>query len=79
MEMDIKRLKTKSKRYYDDEIIAILPNGDIVLKPGVRRQPKRSFDLEANEEAAQYWNYWVYHRDRVDRIKKNIEEENDWG
>ena len=31
------RLKTKSKNFYDDEIQAILANGDIVLKEGVHR------------------------------------------
>lgn len=73
----MERQKTKSKEYYDDEIIAVLQDGSIYLKPGVIRQPKYRFSTE-HEESASHFNTWVYHRDRTDRIKKQIEEDNDW-
>lgn len=79
MVMDTNRKKTKSKNYFDDEIIGIMDNGDIVLKPGVKRQPKRASDFEPKSEESQYWNYWVYYRDKTDKRQGLIEEENDWG
>lgn len=75
----MERLKTKSRIYFDDEILGIMDNGDIVLKPGVRRQPKRSSDFETKTEEANYWNYWVHYRDKAERRQSLIEEENDWG
>lgn len=75
----MERTKTISKIYWDDEIIGVTDTGDIVLKPRVRRQPKRSFDLEANEDEAQYWNYWVGYRDKSEKIQRQRDEENDWG
>lgn len=38
------REKTKSKHFYDDEILFIYPNGDIHLKEGVRRYPEYDND-----------------------------------
>jgi len=34
----LKRTKTRSKNFYDDEILFIYPNGDIHLKDGVKRK-----------------------------------------
>ena len=72
------RQKTKSKEYYDDEIISVLQDGSIYLKPGVIRQPKYRFSTE-HEESASHFNNWVSYRDKADRIRREQEEENDWG
>ncbi len=42
------RKKTHSKKYYDDEIKAIGPNGEIILKDDTRREYSR--DMEEHVE-----------------------------
>lgn len=40
--------RTISKHFDDDEIIGRLPNGDLYLKPGVKRLPAYNpFDMES--------------------------------
>lgn len=44
-----------SKHFTDDEIIGILPNGDIYLKMGVKRLKNRfTMDLEPTDEHINY-------------------------
>lgn len=58
------RLKTMSKWFYDDEILGVMNNGDIVLKQGVKRKnySKSDFEIDKTEHinfAALYHDRWI--------------------
>jgi hypothetical protein len=63
------RKKTISKVFYDDEIIGRLPDGDLILKPGVRRKYYDSFDGDLTADT--HINYEVInsakHKDIMDK------------
>ena len=65
------RPKTKSKEFYDDEIIGVFPDGVIYLKEGVRRRPFNP--LEEDQEIA-YFNF----KQTLLTIKNKIEEQVDY-
>lgn len=71
------RLKTKSKHFYDDEILGVMENGDIVLKQGVIRIPKYRFNVDSSSEES-YYNSISYTRDKADKIRRSIDEESNW-
>lgn len=73
----MERKKTISKHYFDDEIKGVMDDGTIVLKQGVRRTPKINFSTESEDNFISY-NYWVAYRDKVDKIKRINEEDNEW-
>lgn len=72
------RSKTKSKHFFDDEILFIYPDGTIHLKMGVMRHPKLNFST-LTEDNTSYYNNFVSYRDKIDRHRKMVEEDNDWG
>jgi len=68
------RSKTISKHYYDDEIIGRLPNGDLLLKIGVRRKYYDSFDEDLTSDA--HINYEVIKSNKhKDTMSKHFEDE----
>lgn len=71
------RLKTKSKNFYDSEIEGIFPNGDIILKEGVKRL-KYKLDIDPFLEES-YINYEDLNVKRMEKIRKKlgIERENE--
>lgn len=54
--------RTISKHFNDDEIIGRLPNGDLILKPGVRKKYYDSFDADLSVDA--YINYEVIKQEK---------------
>lgn len=71
------RLKTLSKNYFDEEIVGILPNGDIILKEGVKRL-KYKLDIDPYLEES-YINYEDLNIKRMETIRRKlgIEKENE--
>ena len=63
----MERVKTLSKNFYDDEIISLLPNGDIYLKIGVRRNPIPSKEIEQSIES-DYINYDIIRSDKFKQL-----------
>lgn len=45
------RNKTISDTYFDDEIIGRLPNGDLILKMGVKRKSYTKLDLDLSSDS----------------------------
>ena len=64
------RTKKLSNNFYDDEIIARLPNGDLVLKPNVKR---RYYMFEETEENASQVNTELIQLDKL----KGFSDDND--
>lgn len=60
------RAQTKSKRFYDDEIEFVYPNGDIHLKEGVRRMKYTAvIDPQISEK---YINEDIIAKDNFDKL-----------
>jgi hypothetical protein len=72
------REKNFSKYFYDDEIEYVEQDGTIHLKMGVMRMPQYRFSVDREEETS-YYNNFVSYRDKIERRKRDMEEENDWG
>lgn len=65
------RPKTKSKHFYDDEIICILEDGSIYLKEGVHR----FYSPALNQDAYQNINYQEKAQAKIEKAMKQVEEE----
>lgn len=60
----MKRLKTISKHFFNDEILGVMSNGDILLKMGVKRKnySKSDFEVDKTEHinfSALYHDKWI--------------------
>lgn len=70
----MKREKTISKQYFNDEILFKDPDtGDIHLKPGVKRLHYPTEDVENKLES--HINYWDLAHTKIIRVK---EKNRDW-
>lgn len=69
------RPKTKSKNYYDDEILGVWPDGTIYLKEGVKRLKYDPLE-EMVEEA--YTEFKLKMNNLVERRESLKMEENDF-
>lgn len=45
------RSKTISNTYFDDEVLGRLPNGDLILKMGVKRKSYTKLDLDLSSDS----------------------------
>lgn len=64
------RNKTISDTYFDDEIIGRLPNGDLILKMGVKRKSYTKLDLDLSSDSQ--INYDLLERITImNKIKSN--------
>jgi hypothetical protein len=71
----MKRTRTISKVFYDDEIIGRLPDGDLILKPGVKRKSYDTFDGDLTSDT--HINYDVIKSKRDKEVlEKHYGEDN---
>lgn len=74
MKQSKERLKTKSKNFFDDEVIYKSKRGIVYLKMGVKRLKYDNLNKENNKEESPHINQEVIYEEFRDELKRRLKE-----